>query len=341
MRTFTGIQAMRGVAAFAVACGHVVTQRFGMGISDATANAALGFFQSGVDIFFVISGFIVSTVAAEIGASRGRAGVLGFAAKRVARIYPLYWIVLAAAFVTGAAVRPDPLALHHVLLTKFGLNAFVPQAWTLYFEINFYATVAAALLIAPKFVMEVLAVSACVLLAVDVLPLPKLPGAFVNAMVLEFGIGVLIAFALRRDFALPSWPKTAALFAAALFAAGASLAVGGAVDLTLTRVATYGVGSGILIYAVVAAELNGARFPRAMQYLGAMSYSLYLWHFLIFRLFATSGWLSWMPGPLQWLLWFVTALAVSAASYEWIERPILRWAKQIGRASPTSPDVRG
>jgi peptidoglycan/LPS O-acetylase OafA/YrhL len=54
----------------------------------------------------------------------------------------------------------------------------------------------------------------------------------------------------------------------------------------MPRVATFGLGSALVIYAVTAAELRGATFPKWLQDLGAMSYSLYVWHILLMMCFA-------------------------------------------------------
>ncbi len=64
MRIFYGVQAMRGLAALAVVCGHAVTARSDLG-AQSVAEGALTILASGVDIFFVISGFIIATTAAS------------------------------------------------------------------------------------------------------------------------------------------------------------------------------------------------------------------------------------------------------------------------------------
>ena len=85
---------------------------------------------------------------------------------------------------------------------------------------------------------------------------------------------------------------------------------------------TYGAGSALLIYAVVAAELNGARFPKWLQYLGAISYSLYISHHLLLTWLAKYN-PDGVPGPLQIAMWIALALVLSILLHEYLERPLL------------------
>jgi exopolysaccharide production protein ExoZ len=97
------------------------------------------------------------------------------------------------------------------------------------------------------------------------------------------------------------------------------------------RVATFGAGAALLVYSVVAAEQSGARFPGWLLYLGAMSYSLYLWHLLLLTWLSSFGGQAW-PDAVVLPAWLAVVLAISAASYQWIEQPVLRWARNVSRA---------
>jgi exopolysaccharide production protein ExoZ len=144
---------MRGVAALSVVGAHILINRPDMGIDHAIAANGSLILQSGVDVFFVISGFIIATAAAEVGLAQGRTGALDFSIRRFARIYPLYWIVLIAAVITsywlttGPPAFPMHFSLDHVLLNTV-TNYFVPVAWTLCFEVYFYAAIAMTIFLA-------------------------------------------------------------------------------------------------------------------------------------------------------------------------------------------------
>jgi exopolysaccharide production protein ExoZ len=306
---------MRGVAALSVVFGHLVTMRSNMGISEATANAALGFLQSGVDVFFVISGFIISISASEVAASKGRLGAMGFAVKRAVRIYPVYWVALAASFSSafflqiGPAHFPDHISLGIVFLTA-SENLFMPQAWSMYFEVCFYAMVTVILLIAPKHVPVIPMIGAGSL---------ALAAALGHPLVLEFGFGVGVAYLVKRGF-VRLW-RSSLILSFAFFATGIFIQIAPG-EATLSHVATFGIGSALLIYGVVAGEIHGMVFPATLQYFGKISYSLYVWHFLIFKWLADFAVTPSVPGQIQMMAWLLVVVAASAASYEYIERPI-------------------
>jgi exopolysaccharide production protein ExoZ len=324
---------MRGIAALSVVCGHAVSIRGGMGIPTNIAVGALSVLQSGVDVFFVISGFIIATTACEIAAERGRSGAVEFALRRCFRIFPIYWIVLLAAIASsywitvGPQNLPPYLTLQQVLLIT-PANYFVSPAWTLVFEIQFYAAVACVILLIPKYVMEAILCGFVVLILCHLIMGSSIYGLVLgHPLILEFGFGVVVA-RLTQTGIVRYWPL-------ALFASGAMFAVGGFFDVAtqlMTRTLTFGLGSGLLIYATVAAEINGAKFPRPFVYLGAMSYSLYICHHLLLVWMATKT-----PGilattPLTIVAWIVTIVAMCAAIYEFIERQLLRWTRGLSGA---------
>jgi exopolysaccharide production protein ExoZ len=336
MRTFNGIQAMRGVAGLSVALSHILIARFAYDAQPGFVNALTGILRTGVDLFFVISGFVISLAAAEIGKAEGRYGTLNFAFRRFARIYPLYWVVLATAVMSSYVIAlqgwpdiPQTLTTGYIFLTV-DWNWFVPQAWSLAFEVYFYLAVAIVLVLVPNRIIETLVVLLCVLVLLDLSPLPRAPDVYGHKpLTLEFGFGVFIAFLTTRNFAR-GWPVSLAM-AVAFYAAGTYLDSSGQWINGYPRVATFGVGSALLIYSVVAAERSGASFPGWLLYLGDISYSLYIWHLLILAWLSSFGGLAW-PDAVVMPVWLAVILAISAASYQWIERPVLRWARNAGRA---------
>ena len=108
-RDIANVQALRAVAALMVSIGHGAHP----GIMPLTLRALLSSCAyAGVDVFFVISGFIVSQAALRAGSRVRHEGrvvpAFDFACRRFFRIFPLYWIVLAVAIAFADRINIAP-----------------------------------------------------------------------------------------------------------------------------------------------------------------------------------------------------------------------------------------
>lgn len=322
MRIFAGVQAMRGVAALSVVCGHALSARPDM-VRPELAEGALTILASGVDIFFVISGFIIATTAAA------QRNPLDFAFRRALRLFPLYWLVLLAAFVSSSWIALAPgqrpaLDLGTMFAWTYP-NWYLAPAWSLAFELHFYVAVAVVLAIKPDRLFEILFAGFGLIMLALVFGLEL--GIYFHPLVLEFGAGVVIAY-LQRNGRLRFSGRIPAV-AAGLFVAGWYwIFVRGAADPQFARVLTYGVGAGLLIHTVVAVEIEGRTFSPVLQWLGKISYSLYIVHYLVVK------WIASFAGP--WLLSTVATIIASillsiglaAALHITVEAPILAWGRK-------------
>ncbi|TIV73797.1 MAG: acyltransferase, partial [Mesorhizobium sp.] len=135
MTSIHSIQYLRGLAACAVVCFHV-SEQFG-GPFDVGA--------AGVDVFFVISGFIMWVTTAGRPANPWR-----FMGRRITRIAPLYWIVTLLTAM-GILMKPQFFYDHFFSVANFvgslfflpvlqedALHPIVVQGWTLCYEMMFY-----------------------------------------------------------------------------------------------------------------------------------------------------------------------------------------------------------
>jgi exopolysaccharide production protein ExoZ len=328
VRTFQSVQAMRGVAALSVVCGHAVTARPDL-VAARAGEGALTILAGGVDIFFVISGFIITTTAVS------RPDALNFFLRRIVRIYPVYWLVLLAAVVSSywiALAPEDRPALDLGLLFAWTYpNWYIAPAWSIAFEMHFYAAVAVILAVAPHRVFELLFAALGVALLAMIFHLPL--GLYAHPLVLEFGAGVAIAYLLQIRGGLRFSPGIPAI-AAAFFAAGwCWIFVIGASDPQFARVPTYGAGAACLIYAVISAELGGAAFPRVLQWLGGISYSLYIVHYLLIKWIANYTGL-WLFSPTAAIMAGIAlSIGVAAVLNALIEEPVLNWGRRLSRNS--------
>jgi exopolysaccharide production protein ExoZ len=275
------IQVLRCVAVLGVLACH-------------SFKGAAGVGSAGVDLFFVISGFIITRVAEGRSASE-------FLMARLRRIYPIYWLAVLPWLALVIHQLSLPLVASSVTLWPiFGdyVRPALPAAWTLSFEMMFYLAFAASL---AWGVRAVLIAYACAALASLVFS-SALFGFLGNFMVLEFLVGVLIAkFEIRIS---PWW----ALLAIAWFALAPEQTL--IVKAQTFRPLYYGIPAALLFASVW--HLKAGRAFAIPVFLGDASYSIYLVHQL--ALLFGAG--------------FFTALAAGSAVYVLVERRL--FASQTG-----------
>lgn len=326
---------MRGVAALSVVCGHAVSARPDM-VGPRLAEGALTILASGVDIFFVISGFIIATTATA------QRDPLNFIFRRAVRIYPVYWLVLLAAFVSSSWIALSPEerpALDFGLIFAWTYpNWYLAPAWSIAFELHFYAAVAAILVIAPNRLFELLFAGLGIVIVLVAFRLQL--GIYSHPLVLEFGAGVGIAY-LHRNGGLRFSRRNLAI-SAVLFAVGWYwIFVRGSADPQLARVGTYGLGAGLLIHAVVSAEIEGRSFSPILQWFGKISYALYVVHYLVIMWIInfTGLWLLSTVGTI--IASILLSIGLASVLHIVIEAPLIRWGRKwsLMRRVQQTPDV--
>jgi exopolysaccharide production protein ExoZ len=273
----------------------------------------------GVDLFFVLSGYIMATVAAD-------AEPMEFLRRRFLRIAPLYYLVTLA-FMAELALAgqwsPSPLLSSFLFVPVPGSSTYLNVAWTLDYELLFYVAFAIVLAGRRLGLAAVLAAFALGLLGHATTPGPVSSFAG-NPLIMEFLAGVAVAKA----------PKNA-LAARAAFGLGLALAVTiGAQSVALdgwSRPLTMIWPSALLIYGAAQFTLRGPWWAR-LAYLGDASYSAYLVHQLPLSVArALRGVTPALPTVLMLIAvcWLVAVLL-----YEGAERPLIRL---LGRRPAFTP----
>jgi exopolysaccharide production protein ExoZ len=344
-----GIQVARAIAAcFVVAC-HLPGYETKYLTGPSVAPSVCQFGMAGVDLYFVISGFIITTMCAGRFGREGEAS--RFLVQRAVRIYPVYWFwclaVLAVFMLHPGMVNsshgPPDVVRSLLLLPQRNLPLLL-VSWTLVYELFFYLLFAVVLrwLRNSDLTWFLLAWAAFVIAGRVILA----PGAdqpllelVVSPLLLEFILGCLVALyagSLSRRAAL-----TSLIVGAAGFIAGSTvLAVhGDAFPLGWWRVLIYGTSSAFLVAGIVSLErASDRRPPRPLVALGDASYSLYLSHVPVI---AVAG-LAWQrivaagtPAAHVAALMsgFAVALAAGMASFHLVELPLLRASRRLASAS--------
>jgi len=353
--SYRNIQGLRAIAALMVFASHMFWDITPMRTHWARPYIeAIG--PSGVDIFFVISGFIIYNVAkrsaAQMGVvGRGRA-VYEFAMKRIIRIYPLYWIAFGVAALIMIWV-PLPVLfvkkpqLELILLINGIPNFRVQVAWTLTFEVYFYAVTALNLFLFPKKIFTGLliwfAVVGCAAMLGTAFGLP-IPLDYVFApIVLEFLLGICIALLIERGQSR-FWAASIGMGVIWLLLGAIPLHQDGgrAAESYLLRLACWGIPAALIVYGTLALETRNVWvMPRILQYLGNASFSIYLWHAIMFNgvaaLFEDLGWVGVVDRSLLATLMGIIGLGTGLLSYHFLEKPSLKLLGEhfVGRGVPS------
>ncbi|NYF11336.1 peptidoglycan/LPS O-acetylase OafA/YrhL [Leifsonia sp. AK011] len=345
------IQVARGFAALSVVAFHALDSqpRYFSNIS-----VLPGFFNggmAGVDLFFVISGFVM------VLTTRGRHGkpreVGKFLWNRFFRIYPTYWfyfllllpvLILAPTWINASQGNQVDLVASFFLLPS-DLLPILLVAWTLTIELWFYIVFAVLLFLPEKVLPAALAVWFVVLVIVNwngpisASPFVEVPA---NAMAIEFIFGGVAALVFRKVNLVAAAITAVAGLAIIVFFGEATVS-----DLTagpgLHRPLTLGLGFALLLLAFTAWENRASiGFLGRFTVLGDMSYSLYLSHVLV--LVAMGRIWAAIAGPFAtnipaiiawWLVTFAVVLVAGYLSYRLIERPVMglsrRWRAKVFR----------
>lgn len=286
----SSIQALRAIAALGVLVFHA-TRVIGekLGVTGAFSGGA-----AGVDLFFVLSGFIIYWIY-----EREHRGPADFAVRRMNRIAPPYWLyttltvilLIVAPWAYGRLELDPQFAIFSYLFLLSPNPAGNPGVmlgvgWTIAFEMYFYTVFTLGILLRPKNPMIVVAPVMLCGLAVWLsgVEVPAFATVFASPLPLEFLTGCLLSrLYLARKF-LPSWVSVPGIVLAVLMI-GLVTYLG--TDEGDNRVIFFGIPAVILFYSVVSlAETNQLSFPKWMLEIGDSSYSLYLSHRFVLTAFA-------------------------------------------------------
>ncbi len=338
------VQGLRALAVLLVVADH------------AGAGSVAGGFV-GVDVFFVLSGFLITSLLAREVAAHGRVSITGFYARRARRILPAATVVLLAVLAwsarhlapvqvadVGEDARWSAFFAANLHFARAGRDYFddgtavspFQHYWSLAVEEQFYLVwpllLGVVVLAGGRLTRHVVPLLAVACLAsaawwvhLGVLD-PQRAYFSSAARAWELGLGALLALLAPRLVRLSVRTRTS------LGAAGLTAVLAAAVSLGTTGTgATWRIPLAVLGTAAIVAAgtggdargaVHGLLTARPMTWLGDRSYSLYLWHWPVLVLGAAHGTLV--------LLAVVTVLTL--ASYHLVEQPFRR-GRLVGRGA--------
>lgn len=333
------LQGVRAIAALAVFLFHLVPY-FEVAGTSLFPKQVFHWGYAGVDVFFVLSGFVLTLSAASVP-EHGRHVASKFLALRVWRIYSGYWPFLIAMCLVnlyfGFERALDDNIIGSIFLTDIRLdNLVLGVSWTLTYELYFYALFSMLFLLPRAYFRVAAGAYAAVILAFRAMypdSVGNLALGFVfSPYVIEFFLGVLLAqYWLRGKIPIRT-PLLWLMFLVSFYAGSALFKI--EPDNELGRLLTFGIGSGALLLALLKTKLFEATvLGRALVGLGNASYTLYLshlifidtWHELGF--FTLLGQQTSAVANLSALAFIVAVCVFSAVFYRLYEKPCYSWLK--------------
>lgn len=337
---YFGIQSLRFIAAFMVVITHT-TFMIGERFHHIGDNGAWREGNAGVDLFFVISGFVMAISSAQL--QNHPHGAREFIIRRLMRIVPLYWVattlklcavLLVPALTLHSAFDPGHTVASYLFLpwrnAENEIKPLVGVGWTLTFEMFFYALFALSLLfrLSPlKFTLPLLTSMAC-------LSFLKNPEAgawqvYLDPILLEFGLGliagrlILAGFKITPTVGLPIVCIGFACFFIPSVMFGSERALG------------WGVPAFFIVLFTAGMEHHLAKIlPKEVSFWGDSSYALYLFHsFLVPVVGAVLVKLGLAHDWLGFSVSVFGSIAVGAIVYRWIETPIGSYVKSLRHQS--------
>ena len=342
-KIINSIQFLRGFAALAVVVHHTggYVKRYFEPTLLFEDKFSIGF--AGVDLFFVISGFIIHFTSKNYLNNPSK--LKEYLKKRFIRVYPIYWIITTILFISSWLIveildknifsigYPNTLIAYiqtYLLLPlHFAIN---PVTWTLSYEIFFYLCF--AILIISKRLWIIPALILAVSFYNIFINIPEIVEVKLNyfnfifsGYNFEFMFGFLI-YPLHEKIKLSNIISVILLIISISIIALFGYDIG---DYdSYKRVLTFGLPSGLILLSLLNLENNNAiSFPKITLTLGDASYALYLIHFPMMLLMnKIPQILGYNFSAIQevWYSYFIIISMVISSIYvhKWIEMPVAK-----------------
>jgi len=333
------IQYLRAIAALLVVISHIAWKNIQAGGSTMHWWHEAGTF--GVDIFFIISGYIMVYITQNM--HQKPYNVRTFIKKRFIRIVPLYWfytLVALAIFlllperVNSAGGDTEIIKSFFLLPLSSTQNYLVGVGWTLHYEFIFYILFSFGLLFS-RTIGNILVGSTILLLVIGstVIPMEGISYvvySFLNDIFIEFGLGIVLYFILLKFKKIPLCLSLHSI-ALGLFLFY-YLHSGG--QLTSIHHIDTGLSAFLICFGVVSLEYFWKkRECKLLTTLGNASYSIYLLHpfVLVAVVMANEKLQNSIPQNEVFLIimMLIISLVSGYISYIFIEKRLIRWTKNI------------
>jgi exopolysaccharide production protein ExoZ len=314
------LQILRGFAAFNVVLHHIAWKAGQENFYPNILSFFGGWGMSGVDIFFVISGFVMCYTQFKVKSSP-----LNFVKARLKRIVPIYWIVTSLILFLffldpGVIIKRNftsELISSSYLFYSYLMNDIYPiivQGWTLELEILFYVVFAVSLNFRN---LKLVIISAAIILSLITIFTKQF-------LLIEFIFGMLIAYIYNQIKFDKRLGLT--LLIIGIFFLFFSIKFNLNTD-SFSRIFFWGIPSALIVIgSVFGRQINNS----ILLYLGNASYSIYLVHLLTIVAFYefSSIFLRGYNGDILAIFCFALSIVSGCFFYSFVEKPIITFFKK-------------
>ena len=314
------LDGLRLIAVSAVAFGHWVDMPEYKWLGPLNKFLAM----SGVNLFFVLSGFLITQILLS---NKNEKGVLGqFYIRRFLRIFPLYYFILAVGVILAIPPAREYFIWYSTYTAniKMGLaqfdSAYFTHLWSLAVEEQFYILFPFLVLFVPHNLrmFKSLVVTGVVSRLLLFLLIDKpwfIAYTFTVCCFDSFGIGAILAYyKLHNPAKLDELLSRPAVFFFAFVAAITVFVIGGVFDTVLTRLLF-----SVFCFWVIgkASEGGGGILSHPVAvYLGRISYGIYVYHYFMSYIF------GFVDLPYEKIYFPFVTVGLAALSFHFFENPI-------------------
>ncbi len=321
---------LRGIAAMTIVLYHVTNDGFPWG-------------WAAVDLFFVLSGYLITSIVLKHGQSR--TFLTSFYARRGLRIWPIYYLLIAYLVISqGHAPRSLPYYLTYTQeIPRYWGGSMeewkpISHTWTLALEEQFYLVWPLLLLVIGR------RFTAPIALAVTAMSIGfRLSGMhwwLLLARCDGFALGGFLAALMNdenpdRKRVRVSW--SAAIAAIVALGLLVHLGMRGAITVDQKELEEKAVATAFASYAIIAyASLYAGHWilaplrTRVLTYLGTISYGIYLYHYFIYQdRYVIKGIFNLREGVVIWSIEVAQTLIVASLSWYLVEKRLLRLKDRV------------
>lgn len=352
------LDGLRGIAVLAVMIYH----------TDAPYLLPGGFI--GVDMFFVLSGFLITSLLVQEFDESGSISLKNFYMRRVLRLAPaLLVLLLALCLVSFFALDAQKAKSNYIdaLISLFYFSNwaraldihppdFIAHTWSLSIEEQFYILWPCSLFFMLKFFKDrkvILAATAAIAIVSWLLrnylfasgtSIERIYNGLdtrADALMVGCALGIFLSSGLAN--ALDQNRLRRNLLFAAVLSCLCLVTVSYTADWRSQRMVYYGyfaveLSTAILIWQILTSPRGGVRIlfsPKWLVWIGSISYGLYLWHYPIYRVMRDLGFQT----PAVVIIGPMLTLLVATLSSYFVERPILALKKHFAR-EPANPSIQ-